>query len=438
MAQRQMHLMAYLKTGASYMHPGGWRHPAAELDDIFSPSRYAHIARVLEKGFFDGCFYADASGVPDLYEGRFDAYINHGGQMSYLDPMLVLPIMAAATSHLGLGCTLSTTFHKPFHIARAMATLDHLSGGRACWNIVTSSNDFEARNFGLDELPDKNLRYDLADEVLEACTALWSCWDADALVMDKKSGRFADAAKVRYADYEGQHVRTRGPLPMPRSPQGRPVFLQAGASPRGRDFAAKWAEAIFSAAEGVESCVEFYTDIKSRMGQQGRAPEGCAVLPWISVCVGETEAIARERAMYLNSLTNDELVLATNSTMLGADLSKTRTESDLDAHKGNQGHGGLEDNVRRVMREEGISFEEASRRAQGLLVGTPVTIADYMQEVFEARGCDGFVLLGNVAPGMFEDFCRMVVPELQSRGLMRTAYTGTTMRENLLGIADAA
>jgi FMN-dependent oxidoreductase (nitrilotriacetate monooxygenase family) len=432
MRKRQMHLVAYLKTGATSTHPGGWRHPEADLHDIFSPSRYEHIARVLENAFFDGCFYADTMGISDIYNDSLTAYLHHGGQLSYLDPLTVLPIMATVTKHLGLGATLSTTFHHPYHLARTLASLDLLSNGRACWNVVTSSTDFEARNFGLDNLPAKDLRYERGDEVLEACCALWDCWQPDAMIKDKAKGIFIDAAKVRYADYKGKYVSTRGPLSLPRSPQGRPVLMQAGSSPRGREFAARWAEAIFSAATTLAACVAFYTDVKDRMRAYGREPDQCAILPAISVVLGETPAIARERAEYLTSLISPELSLAHGSAMLGADLGKVRSPSELGAAKGHQGHGGLEDNVRQMMKEEGISFEEANRRPHGMIVGTATMVADHMQKIFDANGCDGFVLQGNVSPGMFEEFGRMVVPELQDRGLLRTAYTGSTMRENLL------
>jgi FMN-dependent oxidoreductase (nitrilotriacetate monooxygenase family) len=432
MANRKMRLMAYLKTGPTSVHVGGWRHPESDLSDIFRPSRYEHIARVLERSFFDGCFYADTLGVPDIYNGSFDTYIRHGGQLSYMDPLTVLPVMAAATKHLGLGATLSTTFYHPYYLARTLASLDLLSNGRACWNIVTSSTDFEARNFGLEGLPDKADRYNRADEVLQACSALWDCWQQGALIMDKASGRFAVPEKVRYADFEGKFVRTKGPLSMPRSPQGRPVLMQAGSSPQGRDFAAKWAEAIFSAASGLSSCVEFYADIKGRMRNHGREPDQCAILPAISVVLGETEAIARERAEYLDSLENPDLSRAYGSAMLGADLARVKTVEELAAKKGSQGHGGLEDNMKRIMKDDSVSLEEANRRSHRLVVGTPSKVADYMEEIFEANGCDGFVLQGNITPGMFEDFGRMVVPELQNRRLLRTEYTGTTMRDNLL------
>jgi FMN-dependent oxidoreductase (nitrilotriacetate monooxygenase family) len=433
MRDGKMHLLAYVKTGPTAQLAGAWRHPEADLHDIFMPERYEHLARVLEAARFDGCFFADTLGLPDIYKGSFDTYLRYGGQLSYLDPMMVLPVMARATRHLGLGATLSTTFHHPYHLARTLASLDHLSNGRACWNVVTSTTDFEARNFGIDELPAKEARYDRGDEVVEACCALWDCWQQDALVMDKQSGLFIDPEKVRYADYAGRYVRTRGPLTIPRSPQGRPVLMQAGASPRGRDFAARWAEAIFSTAGSKTDAIAFYNDIKGRMPQFGRAPSDCAICTSMTVVLGETEAIAQEKAEYLKSLVPLEMVLATNSAMLGADLSKTTDEHELSRNKGHQGHGGLEDRLRQTMWAENISFAEAVRRPRNMVVGTPVMIADHMQDMFEAGACDGFVLTPTISPLMWEEFARMLTPELQRRGLLRTEYTGATMRENLRG-----
>jgi FMN-dependent oxidoreductase (nitrilotriacetate monooxygenase family) len=431
MRDRKMHLLAYVKTGPTAQLAGAWRHPEADLDDIFSPERYEHMARVLEAARFDGCFFADTLGLPDIYKGSFDTYLREGGQLSYLDPMMVLPVMARATNHLGLGATLSTTFFNPYHLARMLASLDHLSRGRACWNVVTSTMDFEARNFGLDALPAKDLRYDRADEVVEACCALWDCWQDDALVMDKASGLFIDPAKVRYADYKGRHVRTRGPLTVPRCPQGRPVLMQAGASPRGRDFAARWAEAIFCSSGSKKDAMEFYADIKTRMARFGRVPGDCAICTSMTIVLGETEAIAREKAEYLLSLVPLEMVLATNSAMLGADLSTAENEDELTRNKGHQGHGGLEERIRQTMRAEGITFAEAIRRPRNLIAGTPATIADYMQDLFEAEACDGFVLTPTISPVMWEEFARMLTPELQRRRLLRTDYEGATMRENL-------
>src|SRR5271168_2499449 len=318
MAQRQMHLVAYLKTGPTALHVGGWRHPQATLDDILDPSRYQHIARVLEAAKFDACFFADLFGLYDLHQGSFDAYVRRGGQISYLDPTVVLPVMAAVTTHLGLGATLSTSFHTAYHLARWLASLDVMSKGRVAWNVVTSATDLEARNAGLDELPPRELRYDRADEVLEACFALWNGWDEGAFVLDKKAGVFADPSKVHYANYQGRWIKTRGPLSIPRSPQGHPVIMQAGSSDRGREFAARWAEVVFTVQRGTEEMVAFYKDLKSRMQALGRAPTECAILPAVTVVLGETESIARERADYLASLIDPELTLASSSSNLGA------------------------------------------------------------------------------------------------------------------------
>ncbi|HEV2673059.1 MAG TPA: LLM class flavin-dependent oxidoreductase [Aliidongia sp.] len=433
MGQRQMHLVAYLKTGPTAMHVGGWRHPESTLDDILHPSRYEHIARVLEAGCFDGCFFADLFGLYDIHGGSYDPYVRRGGQISFLDPTVVLPIMAAATKHLGLGATLSTSFHTPYHLARWLGSLDVLSGGRVAWNVVTSATDLEAQNAGMDELPPREQRYDRADEVLEACFALWNSWDEGAFVLDKAAGVFADPAKVHYANYEGRWIKTRGPLSIPRSPQGRPVIMQAGASDRGREFAARWAEVVFTIQRGQDEMREFYQDLKSRMELVGRKPNECAVLPAISVVLGETDSIARERADYLNSLIDPELSVAASSSGLGADLTKLKADTKLAELQGNQGMKGTEQVLQQTMQADGITLAQAAvKRNKGReLVGTPAVIADRLQEMFEGGVCDGFVLAPTMFPGMFEQFCRGVVPELQRRGLFRKEYTGRTLRENL-------
>ncbi len=433
MQPRKMHLVAYLKTGPTAMHVGGWRHPQSTLDDILDPSRYQHIARVLEAAKFDGCFFADLFGLYDVHQGSFDAYVRRGGQISFLDPTVVLPVMAAATSHLGLGATLSTSFHTAYHLARWLGSLDAMSKGRVAWNVVTSATDLEAMNAGLDELPPREERYDRADEVLEACFALWNSWDADAMVLDKERGILADPSKVHYANYAGRWVKSRGPLSIPRSPQGRPVIMQAGSSDRGREFAARWAEAVFTIQRGRPEMLSFYEDMKARLVARGRAPHECAILPAVSVVLGETDSIAQERADYLNSLIDPELSLASSSSGLGADLSKLGAGVSLAQLQGNQGMKGTEQLLAQTMKAEGLSFEQAvvKRREGKEIVGTATMVADRLQEMFEAGICDGFVLAPTMFPGMFEEFCRSVVPELQRRGLFRTEYTGRTLRENL-------
>jgi len=431
MTKRRMHLVAYLKSGPNFSYPSSWRHPGATLHDLFEPERWEHCARVLEAACFDACFFADGLGIPDLYKGSYDDYVGRGGQLSLVDPMVILPMMARVTRHLGLGVTLSTSFTPAYLLARWLGSLDLLSQGRAAWNVVTTGRDFEARNCGMPGLPPKQDRYDMADEVLEACDALWTGWDADALVLDRAGGVFADPAKIRRANYEGRFVRTEGPLSIPRSPQVRPVLMQAGSSPRGREFAARWGEALFSTPATKADSKAYREDIQARMRAIGRPVEHCKILPSFTVVVGETESIAREKAAYLEALVDPELVLAASSWGVAADLSKIDQPEALDAPGSNQGVAGHRDRMLQVARHLGISFAEAVRRPRPLLAGTPAQIADVFEDWFTDGACDGFILPPTVFPATFEEFGRMVVPELQRRGLYRTAYRHATLRENL-------
>jgi FMN-dependent oxidoreductase (nitrilotriacetate monooxygenase family) len=429
--RRKMHLVAYLMSGPSASYPSTWRHPSATLDDLFEPERWEYVAKVIEAAKFDACFFADSLGIPDIYKESYSDYVGRGGQLSLLDPMVLLPLMARVTSHLGLGVTLSTSFTPAYTLARSLGSLDLLSKGRAAWNVVTTARDFEAQNYGIAGLPPKDQRYDMADEVMEACDALWNGWDADALVLDKTAGLFADPAKIRYAHYKGRYISTRGPLCIPRSPQVRPVIMQAGSSPRGRAFAARWAEMIFCTPATKADALAYRIDIRNRMEAFGRSPEECAVLPSITVVVAETESIAQEKAAYLESLVDPELVLASSSWSVVADLSKIDTPEALTAQGGNQGVQGHRDRMMQVSKDKGITFAEAVRRPRALLAGTPAMIADVMEDWFNDGACDGFILPPTVFPTTFEEFGRMVVPELQRRGIFRTAYTGQTLRDNL-------
>lgn len=431
MTVRRMHLVAYLKTGPTANHPGAWRHPEAALDDIFDPARYEHIARVLEAARFDGCFYPDTFGLQDIHGGNFDATLRHGGQISYLDPMMVLPIMARVTRHLGLGATLSTSFAHPYALARSLASLDHLSGGRAAWNVVTSATNLEARNFGMDGIPPKHERYDRADEALEACCALWDGWEEGALVKDRAAGVFVDPSRVRYANYQGRYIRTRGPLSIPRSPQGRPVLMQAGSSPRGRDFAARWAEVIFSSPHDLDDAIAFRADMHARLLAAGRRPEDSRILPSFAVVLAETDSIAREKHGYLQSLITRDAQMMLNSALVGVDLTRHQTAQEVAAAQGNQGIAGTTDRVLQQARTEGLGFAEAAAKPCRLLVGSAATVADTLEEWFTAGACDGFIFWPTVFPGMFEDVARLLVPELQRRRLFRRDYAGATLRENL-------
>jgi FMN-dependent oxidoreductase (nitrilotriacetate monooxygenase family) len=432
---RKMHLVAFLLAGPTAHHHGAWRHPEADLG-VFTPQWHEHIARVLEQGKFDSLFFADILGLYDLFGGSFASILRCGGQMGLLDPIPLLSIMSRATSHIGLGATLSSTFYPPYHLARTLGTLDLMSGGRVAWNVVASHGHLEAQNFGIAELPARDTRYDYADEVVEAVCRLWESWDEDALVLDKQRGIYADPDKVHYVNYAGKWIKTRGPLTVPRSPQGRPVIMQAGSSPRGRDFAARWGEFVFTLQHSKADMIAFYRDLKTRVVAQGRAPEACLILPSIDVIVGETDSIARERQAYVNDLVQTEAGMAQMSGHIGVDLSRFPPDQPLADMALEAGSRGSLDVILQGTAAQGLTLGEAARcfatsELCPQIAGSPETIADKLQDFFEAGACDGFILTPTLMPGMFEQFCRAVVPLLQARGLFRREYCGTTLRAHL-------
>jgi FMN-dependent oxidoreductase (nitrilotriacetate monooxygenase family) len=436
MPRRNMHLVAFMKTGPTFHHHGGWRHPEAPLGDMMQPERYEHIGRVLEAGLFDAMFFEDVSGILEVYQGKFDSIVAKGGQLNLLDPLMVLPYIARATSRLGLGITMSTSFYHPFHIARMLGSLDHLSSGRVAWNIVTSASNMEARNFGMAAIADKNSRYDQAEECVEACLKLWDSWDADALIMDKASGVFADPSKVRYANYSGKYAQSRGPLPVPRCPQGNPVLMQAGSSPRGREFAAKYAEVIFTFQSEKSHMQAFRRDMHARMEAVGRDPAECVILPSLDVILGDTQAQAEDRRDYLDRLVDPELALSITSSHLGVDFSTFPLDQPLELLAQETTVSGGLDVLMQATHAEGLTLRQAAQRygtscMAPQLVGTAESVADTMADLFESGACDGFILTPTTFPGMFEQFARSVIPALQRRGIYRTAYTGTTLRDNL-------
>ncbi len=425
--------------GPSWHNNGSWRHPDSDAGRTLDPARYEHLAQVMERACFDALFFVDFAGIPEAPEGRFDAVARWAGQMCMLDPMQLLATIARRTEHIGLSATMSSTGTNPFQIARAFATLDHISGGRTAWNVVTSSFPMEAQNLGLDSLPSKDARYDKADEVIEACCKLWDSWQPDALVFDQQAGIYADASKISYADYQGRYVRTRGPLPTPRSPQGRPVIMQAGSSPRGRDFAGRWAEVIFTHQGKPEAMQAFYRDIKDRVVQHGRNPDHCAILPAIDVIAGRSQAEAEDLAANLDGLVNAELGVAEMSIILGRNLSAYPLDEPLDHIQGAAAVQGVADNLRAAGALGQVTLREAGRlygvnQMTPRLVGTGPAIADRLEEMFASRCCDGFMIVPAVSPKGYEDFCTLVVPELQRRGLFRRNYAGRTLRENLFGL----
>jgi FMN-dependent oxidoreductase (nitrilotriacetate monooxygenase family) len=430
-----MHLAAFVSAGPVSGSHGGWRHPSADRD-ITALGYYQRLAKTLEAGCFDFVFMADILAVPDRLHDSMDSQLRHGALGALrLDPMIVLAAMCGATRHVGLACTISTTYFEPFAVARALATLDHMSGGRAAWNIVTSFQDSEARNFNRAQQFARAERYDRADEFLEVTTALWDSWDDDALVRDPVAPLFADPAKVRRIDHDGRWFKVRGPLNVSRSPQGRPVLLQAGASDRGRDFAARWAEVVFVTHTAPEPAVAFRADLHARAERFGRRPDAIKVLPGIVPIVAETRAQAEEQRALLESLAHPDAGLSTLSYHLDIDLSQYPQDEmlpEIDV-PGVQGHYR---EVAELTRRSGIPLRELGRRygagrtASGF-TGTAADVADRMAAWLEAGACDGFMIQTPWMPGGLDDFVRLAVPELQRRGLFRTAYDGTTLREHL-------
>jgi FMN-dependent oxidoreductase (nitrilotriacetate monooxygenase family) len=434
-ATRRMHLAAFTSAGPVSGIHGGWRHPAADRN-ILAANYYARIARTLEEGCFDLMFLADILAVPDRLHDSMDSQLRHGALGALrLDPMIVLASVIGATRRLGLAATVSTTYYPPFHIARAFATLDHLSAGRAAWNIVTSFQQAEAKNFGLEDHLSREARYDRADEFVEVCCKLWDSWGDDALVLDAEAPLFADPAKVRRVDHDGRYFKVRGPLNVSRGPQGRPVFVQAGASDRGRDFAARWAEVIFITPPSIEAAKSARADLRARAEKFGRDPDSIKVLPGVCPVVAETRAIATERRAMLAELSEAEAGLSTLAYHLDVDLStfpQDQVLPEMDV-SGVQGHY---KEVAEMTRKTGMPLRQlgkqyGSGRHEKGFTGTATDIVDTMAEWHDAGACDGFMFQVPFAPGGVEDIVRLIVPELQRRGRFRTAYGADTLRGHL-------
>jgi FMN-dependent oxidoreductase (nitrilotriacetate monooxygenase family) len=424
--KRQMHLISVTHSGPLV---GSWRHPESQ-NAYLDADWWATIAQTLEAAKFDAIFFADAQ---TFYN---DEMARKGGDVYLLDPVPLAASIAKATQRLGIGITISASFFEPYGVARALGTLDVLSKGRMAWNVVTSVSDQEAQRFGKPRLLPKDERYDRADEMVDACMQLWGSFPPDAYLADRKRGEFIDPTRLKSFEYTGKYVKTQGPLTVTPSPQERPLIMQAGSSERGRQFAARWAEILFTFQRTQSSMRAFRADMNRRLAQFGRAPEDCAILPSIQVVVGETESIAKEKQQYLYSLVDDDVALARTSMSVGVDLTNVAPDQklwDLDLGAGSTG---ALDVMMSAMAGENLSIIEAARRyaLNSLcpeLVGTPLQVADKMQEMFEEWGGDGFILSPHVLPASLEEFARSVVPILQERGIFRTDYEGSTLRDHL-------
>jgi FMN-dependent oxidoreductase (nitrilotriacetate monooxygenase family) len=434
---RKMIMIGFLQAQNCSNFAGSWRHPAS-LNDFTSPDYYARIARVLEAGKFQLAFFDDRLGMPEFHGGRFAEAVAHGIRCVKLDPIACLMPMAMSTSRLGLGATYSTTYYHPFHVARLFQTLDLMTHGRAAWNVVTSMNDVEARNMGLDEVLQHDARYDRADEFMDVVHGHWDTWADDALIVDKDSGRFADPQKVRRLDHSGQHFRSRGPFTVPRSPQGHPVVIQAGQSGRGRRFAARWGELIFASNPNLEPAKRSYAELKAAAASHGRDPRHMQIATLCHPVVAATKAEAEDKFALIESLPLevDSLMLlseATNFDFGSKPLDEPFTDAELARFTGAQ--SGRD----RVLAALGArkptprDFITITRRGKlpPPWVGDARAVADIFEEWFSAPACDGFVVGAACVPGSYEDFISLVIPELQRRGVFQKDYVGPTLRENL-------
>lgn len=416
-------------------HIASWRHPRAQADAAISIEHYVQITQTAERAGLDFIFFADSAAVREAREASLSRSAQY---TAYFEPTTLLSALAMVTKHIGLVATATTSYNEPYNIARRYASLDWISKGRAGWNVVTSGNAAEAWNFGRDEHFEHAERYRRAHEFIDVVKGLWDSWDDDAFIRDKESGRFFDYAKLHRLDHKGAFFNVRGPLNVPRPPQGHPVIFQAGTSEDGRELAAATAEGVFTSELTVKGQKEHYDDVKRRMARYGRRPEELLILPGLTAIVGRTEAEAREKHAYLQSLI-DPIVGRDFLGMLMGDFDLSGYDIDgplPDAAMDKATSKGTAANIFRAAREDGLTIRQlweklAGSRGKLTLVGSTMQVADTMQEWFEAWACDGFILQPSYLPGELDEFAELLIPELQNRGLIRVGYEGSTLRENM-------
>lgn len=415
-------------------HIASWRHPDVPADGGTSFDHYRHLAAVAERGKLDALFFGDM--VTIMYPE--DEYLGQTARTVHLEPMTLLPALAMVTTHIGLISTASTSYNEPYHIARKFATLDHISGGRAGWNIVTSWTQGEALNFNLDDVIDHGLRYRRAHEFVDVVKGLWDTFEDDAFLRDKKTGTFFDPAKLHALHHRGEHFSVRGPLNINRSPQGYPVLVQAGSSDDGQDLAASTAEVVFTAQTELSDAQAFYATLKSKVEQYGRAPSDIKIMPGIMPVVGRTEEEALEKFQRFQELIPRDIGWSIMKRHLGgADLSSLSFDGPvpetLPQTQGNQSRLKLllDLSKRNNWTVRQLYWRVVGSRGHWLAIGTPKQIADQMEERFRNSGADGFNIMPPWLPGGLEEFVDHVVPELQHRGLFRREYRGLTLRDHL-------
>ena len=426
---RQLHLGAFMRPAS--IHTGAWRYPGAWPDMNFNLAHMKRSIQTLERAKFDAFFMADHMAVLNM---PLDA-LKRSHTVTSFEPFTLLSALSQVTEHIGLVATGSTTFDAPFHIARRFASLDHLSGGRAGWNIVTTSNPDAALNFGLDEHMEHGERYRRAREFYDVVTGLWDSWADDAFIRDVENGIYFDPGKLHVLGHKGEYLSVRGPLNIARPVQGWPVIVQAGASEAGRQLAAETAEAVFTAQSSIAVGHAFYADVKGRAEKAGRSRDHLKILPGCFVVVGDTVEEARAKRAKLDSLVHYANAIGSLSIALGHDASKFDPDGPLpNIPESNASKSGRQRAID-LAKCENLTVRQLAQRLGGhaglAMVGTAKTIADEMEEWLMTEASDGFTVQFPYLPGGLDDFCAQVVPELQRRGLFRRDYEGKTLRDNL-------
>lgn len=429
--QKQIKLGMFLRPAGH--HLAAWRHPNAQADAGVNIARFIEVAKIAERGCFDMLFSADSATANSVFD---ENGLRRMAYVAWIEPFTLLATLAAVTQHIGLVCTASTTFEEPFSLARKFASLDHVSHGRAGWNLVTSGNHTAALNFSRAEHMAKDQRYIRAREFADVVMGLWDSWDDDAFERDRESGIFFDPRKMHTLNHVGQHFQVKGPLNVARSPQGRPVLVQAGASHDGKQLAAETAEVVFTATPTIEEGRAFYSDLKSRMAAFGREPDELKIMPGFFVTVGDTPEEAVEKREVLQRLIHPEVGIALLSQRMGFDLSGYDVDGPLPDVPQDDVISSRVTLLMDMARRENMTIRQlythiAGGRGHYDLCGTPGHIADVMQNWFETGAADGFNIMPPLFPDSLSDFVDKVVPELQRRGLFRTRYEGATLRENL-------
>lgn len=429
-ADKKIRLNAFMRP--TTIHTGSWRWPGAYADANFNFGHIKTFAQRLEEAKFDSFFMADHLAVLNM---PVEALRRSTTPTSF-EPFTLLSALSMATDHLGLMATGSTTYDEPYHIARRFASLDHISGGRAGWNIVTTSNPDASKNFGKEDHLEHSERYRRAREFYDVVTGLWDSWAEDAFIRDQESGFFMDPDKMHRLNHEGDFFKVAGPLNIARPVQGWPVIVQAGGSDAGRQLAAETAEAVFAAQSNLEAGQAFFKDVKGRMKKLGRDPDHLKIMPGCMIVVGDTVEEAKAKRAKLDSLVHEESAIASLSITLGVDASKFDPDGPLPENlpESNATKSGR-DRAELLARREGLNVRQLAQRLGGYsglaMVGTAETIADDMEEWLHTEGSDGFTVMFPYLPQGLDDVVDRVIPEIQRRGLFRTEYEGATLRENL-------